>query len=508
MPWLEHRRRRLASSVLRDPGLSPLQINIPTLSLTPANIDLPIDLPAVIDHPAPFHLYPEDVPIVSSTSQQPTLFRPGIDSSPYSNAFIGNSNKVHFSSQPTEIECTQQYLSSNELYRSSNPNVWANAPQASPSLLFYHHPQTQPWANIPGHSLQSGPALNPSLSYGVGPRSFDHSGNVQVHLPEMGSFLHESRLTQQNVSALTSRHREPQITTPLYLTNITEKEIQVTITRGNGSKVNVTAKPTCGTENIYIPHRMAKRLGLKIRPIALPKRRQQLTPNGYEMPTHYTSFHLESEPWDIHRTQVSAMVLKDYPNDRTAICLGMKFLQKAYISKLKTVGTAKHLVSQVFDSRMVNGSGPNNYPAGSAHQPYVNFQDMRRLATAEGLPSSSPTSPAPTNTQSFLQPGTVSHLGGHPYSGYLSFSEPSATTGITAPSSIEGDTPRPQMPLFNMELLELQKSTTINPHILMLDNEEGPPYSEGLFYNIPPQAHLENPTTRPSGQDGTFYGHL
>ncbi|KAI1770382.1 hypothetical protein F4818DRAFT_446357 [Hypoxylon cercidicola] len=476
----------------------------------------------------PLAPYPEDV---SPIAAQPALFRTEIGSSPYHNGLIACSNERQLNSRPAGAAYNQQSQASNEPYRSSGQRIWAGTLQTPTGLLFQTLPQTQPWANsqpmgigVPSLSrdtylqqtrnsngdFRPSPALNPDLSHGYEPRGSSHRNNIQSYSPETTSF------PQQNPSALAPLHEVSQIPSSLYLANLIEKEIQLTMTRADGSKVKVAAKPTCEIENMYITRRKATQLALKIRPIAQPKRRECLTPNGREIPVGFVAFHIESEDCDIHRTHVSAMVLEDSSNNLTAICLGIKFLQKAYASKLKrdwlskriidTNNTAPYTVPQVSDSRMGNKPGRNDLPTDRAHHQYATSQDMGRLATAVGPIHSSATSPISTNTQSYLHPSTMSHSAGPPYSGYPStmpsgpFSELPTTSWVTAPSSVEDDINSPNP-------LGQSSNNTIDPHLLTFDN--GLSIDES-FSTAPQQAPLGNQTPMPgSGQNGLYYSsHL
>ncbi|XXG95425.1 hypothetical protein Hte_001687 [Hypoxylon texense] len=308
------------------------------------------------------------------------------------------------------------------------------------------------------------------------------------------------------MSAFSSRHEASEISTPLYLTNITEKEIQVMVTRSDGSKLSATAKPTSHVRFIFIPQRMAKQLGLKIRPVAKKKRKQYLTPNGRQNPVGFVEFDIESEANDIHPTHVSAMVLNDSHDDLKAICLGVKFFEKAFGAKfLKTRGLSEIPKNTVGSNSMASYTVAAVNTAGNVHHPYENPRDMGRLATAtEPQPfiSSSPISPVPTNTQSFLYPSTGSYPRGYSCSGYPSsgaFSEPSATTGITAPSSVEGGSDKPHTSVLHTGQLGPPSNGTINPLMLTSDNGNGSSSTNGSFYTA---------WQLPSGQDDPYdYSH-
>lgn len=532
MPWPPHRRHRSAPSRLRYQDLFALRTDIPALSVTPASTNHSIEL---IEPTTPFLPGPRNVSILSPTNEQAALFGAGIASNQYGNDLLGFSNEYHFNLGAAEATFTQQPPTRNEVHRWNGTNTWTGSLQASPGLPLQYPSQPQLWANAPGHSFQSSPTLDPSLSQGLEPGGSSHSGNIQSHSPETASSPQELRLTREDMSTLTSRHEDWQTHAPLYLLNTTEKEIRVMMTRGDRTKVSAIAKPTRNVRNIFISRRMAKQLGLKIHPIAKQKRRQYLTPNGRENPVGFVEFDIESEAYDIHPTHVSAMVLNDSYNSLTAICLGVKFLEKAFGTKLlktdrlseipkgtvDTNSVASYTMAQAFNSRMISRSGPKNPLVGNLHHQYANSQNMGRLATAiepRQFVGSSPTSPAHTNAQSFLSPGTVSHTGGYSYPGYPStmpsgvFSEPSATTGITAPSSVEEDsdgTPKPHAPPFNTGPLGPPSSGTINPIMLTSDNGNGSSSTNESFYSAPQQPYIENQMPMPSGEDGPYYyGHL
>ncbi|KAI4864129.1 hypothetical protein F4820DRAFT_347654 [Hypoxylon rubiginosum] len=371
MPWPPHRRHRSAPSRLRYQDLFALRTDIPALSVTPASTNHSIEL---IEPTTPFLPGPRNVSILSPTNEQAALFGAGIASNQYGNDLLGFSNEYHFNLGAAEATFTQQPPTRNEVHRWNGTNTWTGSLQASPGLPLQYPSQPQLWANAPGHSFQSSPTLDPSLSQGLEPGGSSHSGNIQSHSPETASSPQELRLTREDMSTLTSRHEDWQTHAPLYLLNTTEKEIRVMMTRGDRTKVSAIAKPTRNVRNIFISRRMAKQLGLKIHPIAKQKRRQYLTPNGRENPVGFVEFDIESEAYDIHPTHVSAMVLNDSYNSLTAICLGVKFLEKAFGTKLlktdrlseipkgtvDTNSVASYTMAQAFNSRMISRSGPKN----------------------------------------------------------------------------------------------------------------------------------------------------
>ncbi|KAI0010355.1 hypothetical protein F4779DRAFT_310465 [Xylariaceae sp. FL0662B] len=317
-------------------------------------------------------------------------------------------------------------------------------------------------------STQTEAAFHPTVSHGSYFGNFGAQSSPELMpLNQQVHPVGQSPTPRRDPRALTHGQAPPRGFYHPIFDAIHRQKISIKLTMEDKSQRITEAKGALDIENTFITRGGARRLGLEIRPIAIKKRKEYLTPFGRKMPCGYVKFEIEwTFAGEIYHTPSAVMVL-DIVGEPTFIHLGRNLVEQACGRACGREWRNRHLTPRNIGRINTNARGrielsrarhAAHKQVNSTVDPYSRASATSRLTTAaagvdQHYPNNAQMPLTDMNTvsnQFLVPPNTVFESSNPSFSATQTFASPvssaafsapllsSAATAITAPSQMGG----------------------------------------------------------------------